>query len=159
MSWENTQRYRFKVVVGQIQVERIKSTGTLKITAMAECTAGPQAGQRMRWLGYLNSPANKETALAELRVMGWRGAKLGEWSGLGAIEFEGTAKSEVGSDNKTYWRLSWPRAIAKLKTENAVTASDLDAINAELGDLLAKPAAALPPAPSVGDEQADIDFP
>lgn len=162
MSWVAGQRYRFKAVgPTHAQIEKNPKTGTPSAQILAEVTLGPQLGQRLRWRGYLNTTANGQTAIAEMRVMGWKGTKLGDWAGLGSVEFEATVLSEVSpTDGKTYYRLAWPRALAKMKTENAVKGDELGELNATLGDLLQKAdPASLPAAPTPTDAGGDEQIP
>lgn len=159
MSWESGKRFRFKAVPGQVLVARNPTTGTPSVEIMLECSHGPQVGQRIRWKGYLNTNANGETAIAEMRAMGWRGQKLGDWAGLGNVEFEASTLSEVGKDGKTYWRAAWPRALATVKTEKSVDEKDLADLNGQLGGLFTKLADPLPPAPVVSEAGADGEIP
>lgn len=159
--WVARQRYRFRVVQGEHQIEK-NSKGTPAVQLMLEVTTGPQVGQRMRYRGYLNSPENAKTTIAEMRVMGWRGIKLGDWSGITSKEFEATATCETGADNKTYWRAAWPRAVAKVNAERAVKDADLSELNEQLGGIITSAGdVRLPPPPTPadeGEEQAEIPF-
>lgn len=155
-SWERGQKYRGRAVAGQIQIERNATTGTLSAQGMIEVTMGPMLGQRLRWRGYLNSPSNIEIARDELRAMGWRGVKLGDWQGLGSKEIEFAAMGDdAEKDGKSvvYWRAAFVRPLATLNEDKAVSTSELDAINRDLGGHFAVGAArANPPAsPSSAD--------
>ncbi len=137
MTWEAGRRYRGKAVQGQAQVERNKNTGTESVHVMIEVVHGDCTGRRTRSRGYLNSPTNIDVTIAELRAMGWKGAKLGDWAGLGTKEVEFTLLSEVStSDGKTYYRAGFIRPLATLNAERSVEASSLDELNARLGAAL-----------------------
>ncbi len=158
-NWEATKRYRFRAV--QWQIEKNPKTGTQAVQCMLEVSSGPNAGSRMRWRGYLNSPANQQTTVEELKVMGWKGLRLGDWSGMGSKEFEASALPEV-NDGKTYWRAAFPRPVPVLKTENVVKDDELAALNASMAGLLgAAPGAGapLPPPPVAAEGNGTEEIP
>lgn len=145
-------------MTGQTQIEKNPKTGTPSAVSMIEVTMGPQLGQRVRWRGYLNSPTNAETTVAELRAMGMRqGAKLGDWQGVGSKDIEFSLMADVSpTDGKTYYRAAFIRPVSTLKTENAVGASDLDALNASLGALLNAPTTKDRPVPAPAGDPDEL---
>lgn len=155
MGWVHGQRYRGRAVSGQLQVEKNSKTGTPAAVGLIEVTLGPQLGQRLRWRGYLNSETNAEVTIGELRAMGWRGARLGSWEGVGSKEVEFTLMVEAGTDGKTYYRAAFIRPVTTLKEEKAVGSTDLDDLQRRLGGLLSGDGLTRGPVPSPPDD----DFP
>jgi hypothetical protein len=160
MSWERGQRYRGKAVSGQFAIERNPNSGVQSVVGLIEGSMGGQLGQRIRWRGHLNSPANQETTVAELRAMGWRGAKLGDWSGLGAKEIEFSAMGDDGEyqgKSITYFRAAFVRPLmtVAVSVEKEVVGDELDALNASLGGLLGTQSNGGPPARGPAPIEAD----
>ena len=161
MAWEHEKRYRGRAVVGEAQIEKFDNANqTLSALILVEVQSGPNQGQRLRFRGYLNNATNVERTIEEMRAMGWRGGRLGNWDGLGSKEFEFTCMSEIGADKKVYYRAAFVRPLSTVNAEKSVDAAALDALNAQFADVLAKPAA-MPagPVPTAGEEDRDIAFP
>lgn len=156
MTWEVGQRYRGRAVPGQVQVEKAKN-GTPSALVLIEVNMGPNQGQRLRWRGYLNSSENAEKSAYELRAMGWRGARLGDWAGIGTVDVEFSCMADVGEDGKTYYRAAFVRPVAAVNKERAVDAAALDELNARLSGAIAhKPNGTAPgPSPSPASETPD----
>lgn len=139
MAWERGQQYRGKAVVGQFQIERIPTTGTAYVVGYIECTLGPQLGQRLRYQGYVNSERNFEATVDELRIMGGKVQRLGDWNGIGSKEVMFTAMAddvEGAGGKKTFFRATFIKPVAVLNEAKAVPASDVDDLNRKFADLL-----------------------
>jgi len=92
------------------------------------------AGRRVPFTGYLNSPQNAARTRQDLINMGWRGRSWGDWSGLhGGREFEVAVMGDERSGN-TFPRAAFPRPIRVVNTDHAIKETELEALNAELGD-------------------------
>jgi len=101
MAWQVGQRYRGRALASEVIVERNGKTGTRSIVVLLEVSQGEQQGRRLRYRGYINSSTNIATTLEELRAMGWRGQKLGDWSGIGSKECEWSCMADAGQDQST----------------------------------------------------------
>jgi hypothetical protein len=146
MNWEHGKRYRGKGVAGQIAIkENANSENRTKfVEALIEVTQGPLLTERIRWRGYLNSAKNAEVTFSELRAMGWRGQRLGDWSGIGAKEVQFTCSVDVGQNGKKYPRATWVQEPQTLRDDNAASSVDVDELNRQFGDLIRNTAAPAP---------------
>ncbi len=135
--WQWGQVYRVRAVQGQVQIKRTPNKGTPLVEVMCEITAGPKVGSRVPWTGWLNSDVNVQSSIKELRALGWKGAKLGDWSGLFSKECQGTVykddRIDEGGTVREYPRLSFLKPIRVLSTENVVPQIDIDNLNEKFG--------------------------
>jgi hypothetical protein len=162
MSWVGGQNYRGKAVKSEFAIKMIPTTGTRTVEGMIEVTMGPQQGERVRWRGYLNSPENVARATAELRAMGWTGAKWGDWSGLGSREGRFKLMTDQGKKpGEVYYRAAFFGPIPTMdRSTNAVTAEGLNELNAMLPPPPIEAStngARMPAAPAEGGEEANVD--
>jgi hypothetical protein len=126
-NWQAQARYMGKAV-GQPAVLKIEKTGTQYIEVQI---AKSLDGSLIRYRGYINSAANIKTTVADLRAMGWRGKRLGDWQGFGSREFSFVAMPDVVGD-RTYWRAAFIQAARP-----QADAQEVEALNFRFGDLFA----------------------
>jgi hypothetical protein len=159
------QKYRARAVDGQFQIQEIGEKRTPQVVGFLEVTVGPDQGQRIRWTGFLTEAAFEAT-VDELRAMGWKADRLGQWNGLGSREVEFTCLAET-NNGKTYLRAAFVRPLRAVDPEKAAPSSTIDALNARLGGHLRATAARTnggPPRPEPLPTSADpggddLDFP
>jgi hypothetical protein len=143
---------------------------------------GPNVGTNLFWRGYLSEAAAPYT-LANMRKLGWSGTKISRAmaEGLGSMKARAQLKTAVwaiadGGDGKAREKVNGFYAIgeSKLKTDNPVEQSDLDAFDVMLQGAaeaiectpvtdIAKagplpPAAKRATAPSAGANPNDLGF-
>ena len=136
--WTDKQRYAGRGIPGQIALRTIPTTGTAYIDAVLVALAGPQAGQQIRYRGFVNTRENAERTIGELRAMGWTGTKFGEWRGFGAKDCSFVSMLEFGNDKKNYFKACF------IRPPQSVGDSDPSAVfdaNKAFGDLLTQPGA------------------
>lgn len=156
MQFEAGNNYRAKAI--DAQIEKIESTGTVLAEVMLEVTLGPMLGRRIRWRGWLNSDANAKRAVEALRAMGWRGARFGEWTGLGSREIEFQCEIEE-KDGKRYPSAAFVRPLAELRSRNAALPAELEGLSTRFGGLLRPPSdAAAPSSRAASAPPPDDDF-
>lgn len=157
MGWEVGKRYRGKAVAGEFAIKKIDKTGTRYVEGLVEVTMGPQLGERVRYRGYVNSERNAEATAGELRAMGCRSGKWGDWQGIGSREFSFVVMADEGQDGKTYFRATWARELATTSDRGKVAVGDLDDLNAQFGGAMTKAregGAAPAPEPAPEGEEA-----
>jgi hypothetical protein len=134
MAWTvGTVRYRGRAVRAESQISE-NENGTIYAEVVLECSAGPQAGQRVRYRGYISgsggvkSPKNEEATAAELRAMGAKLARgWDDLDGIGTKEVEFTVMADV-NDGKTYYRAAFVRPPVGLNRERKAHGDALDAL-------------------------------
>ncbi len=135
--WNWGQQYRVRAVPGQVQIRRTPNTNTSLVEIMCEITVGPKQGTRVPYTGWLKSAEGVAKTLAELRALGWKGARLGDWKGIGSVECQGKVMMDESPDDhgvmRQYPRLAFPSPIRVLNTDNAVVQADIDALNEAFG--------------------------
>lgn len=147
--WMSEGRYRARAVVGEVEIKQIPNESkTRYVEVMLEVTSGEMTGERVRWRGYLNSVSNAERAATELRAMGWRGGRWGDWSGIGSREVQFTCMIDQNG-GKSYPRAAFVQEPPTLKRENLVDANAIDELNRLFGG-----AAKAPPPPNGVDPTA-----
>lgn len=159
---ETSKKYRGRAVAGQWAIQTIGEKRTPQVVGLLEVSMGPDVGQRIRYTGFLSEKACDAT-IAELRAMGWRGDRLGDWSGMGAKEVEFTCMGDVGDNGKTYQRAAFVRPVRTLTVQAETKGQELDALNRALGDRLSRPmgdarpgaASSRAPEPMPYDDDAD----
>ncbi len=167
--WELGKRYRGRGVSGEIALKMIESTGTKYVEAVIESTLGPMLGQRIRWRGYVNTETNVQTTVAELRVMGWRGKRLGDWAGFGSSECEFTPLADDGLDKNgkpmRFYRAAFVRTPARINDKGMASARQVDDVNAEFAHLFSgngtesATTVDADEATTVDADEADVSFP
>jgi hypothetical protein len=164
MAWEHRQRYQGRGVAGEIAIKSIGTTGTKYVEAVIECTVGPNVGQRVRWKGYVNNEKNVEATVAELRAMGWRGKRLGDWSGFGSTEIEFQCLVEEGQKPDAsgrlprYFKAAFVRPRTRVNDKARASLKEVDDVNAEFGHLLGGEGVA-GPVPLDASDAAEDDIP
>lgn len=127
--FEAQKRYRMRAVTGEVAIKE-NDNGTRSVEVMCEVTAGPLQTERVRYRGYLNTAANAERAANDLRVMGWRGQRWGDWSGIGSREFQGTTMLDVNAETgKTYARVAFVSEVPTISDKGKVDAAAIDELN------------------------------
>lgn len=160
--FEGGKRYRGRAVAGEIGLKVANNENrTRSVEVIVECTLGPELGERVRYRGYVNNEKNAKTTADELRAMGWRGARWGDWSGIGSKEFTWTCMIDTGQDGTEYRRAAFPRDLLALSDKGAATEADLDALNRQLGGVAAAsaPRANSSSAPSSGRSGVEASAP
>lgn len=138
MRWENGKTYTGTAQAGQFVIKRLNNEkGTQLIEGQLRSDFGATEGEFIRWKGYVNSESNIKRTIAELRAMGWRGTKLGDWTGIGTTKVQFMVKIEPGNDGKRYPVASFVRPVAATSDQGALSREGVDALNAKFGHLLA----------------------
>lgn len=125
MQFENQKRYRMRAVSGEVAIKVIESTGTRYVEVMCEVTKGDLAAERVRYRGYLNTAENAQRSANDLRVMGWRGSRWGDWSGIGSREFQGTTMIDEGK----YPRVAFVSDVPTVSEKGTVKQDAIDELN------------------------------
>lgn len=137
-SWKFGNYYRFTTVQAQHIIKTLPK-GTMLVEVVCECIHGEKSGQRLTYKGYINNPENAARTLAEMRVMGYRGKKWGDWAGFGeGHRFEMRLMADKAQDGsgKVYPRIAFPRPMKRIDVTHASQQTDIDAVNesAVIGD-------------------------
>lgn len=128
--WQFGEWYRFRSLPSQQVIKRLPLKGTLVVEVLCEITAGPKSGQRLAYNGYINTADNAARTMRDLRAMGWKGVKWGDWSGLGAgREFESRVMADSRGD-AVYPRMAFPRPVKTVDLKHEASAVDVDNLNA-----------------------------
>jgi hypothetical protein len=133
MAWDVGQaRYRGRADRQNFDVCRNEKTGSKSVEGFIECTAGPQAGQRIRYRGYITgaggvpSEENATRTANELRAMGaslrngWK-----DLAGIGTKEVEFSVRADHNGE-RTYYRAAFVRAPSGLNRDRVVSDVELD---------------------------------
>jgi hypothetical protein len=130
MSWEFGQRYRVNAVPGQVAIKTLPSNGTQLVEVMCEVKSGPMATRRLAYKGYINTLDNASKTYADLKTMGWRGTKWGDWTGLGqGRDFEMACMREDALNGQVFPKFAFPRALREVDRTYESTAKDVDNLN------------------------------
>jgi hypothetical protein len=129
MQFESNKKYRMRAVAGEAAIKANEKTGTRYVEVMCEVTAGPLETERVRYRGYLNTAENAERAANDLRRMGWRGLRWGDWSGIGSREFQGTTMIDVGDDGRKWARVAFVNDVPTISDKGTVDAGAVDELN------------------------------
>ncbi len=154
MQFENKKRYRMQAVAGEVAIKVNPETGTRYVEIMCEVTRGDLQAERVRYRGYVNTPSNAERAANDLRLMGWRGLKWGDWNGLGSREFQGTVMIDMGDNGKQYPRVAFVNEVPSISDKNTVDAGAIDELNRTFAPPPPAPRANGAPAPSTNGRAA-----
>lgn len=134
---KENQKYRGRAVAGEWAIEVVGAEQTPRVVGLLEVTLGPDLGQRIRYTGFL-SPKAAERTIGELRTMGWKADRLGDWSGMGAREVEFSCLADVNPNTgKRYLRAAFVYPVRRLEVQNGATRDAVDALNRGLRGLLA----------------------
>lgn len=129
MSWVAGQNYRGRAVQGEFAIKAIETTGTRYVEGLIEVTMGEQQGQRIRYRGYVNSAKNQEATAAELRAMGCKLQRWGDFSGIGTKEvlFKLLTDEAQDGSGKVFFRAAFVKPVPTIdRAKNAVSAEELD---------------------------------
>jgi hypothetical protein len=137
--WQYGAMYRVRAVKDQVQVKRTPNKGTMLVEVMCEVTQGPAMGRRAPYTRFLNNPENVQDAIRELRALGWRGTRFGDWTGLFSRECQAKLMGDektVGNETRTYPRFAFLSPLRVVSTEHAATEEDLSVLNDQFGGLV-----------------------
>lgn len=131
MTWEVGKRYRFRAVPGEFAIKKIETTGTRFVEGLVEVTLGSELGSRIRYQGYVNSERNAKQTADDLRAMGCKMQRWGDWSGLGLVEFTGMVMADE-KDGKTYFRVAFCSPLRRTSDKGKVSSDDVADLNEKM---------------------------
>lgn len=127
MGWNGGQKYRGRAVQGEFAIKAFDNEKqTRYVEGLIEVTMGPQEGQRIRYRGYVNSAKNQEATAAELRAMGCKLQRWGDFSGIGTHEIGFTCMTDEDGKGGVFYRAAFVKAVPRIDRKNAVAASALE---------------------------------
>lgn len=157
MRWTGGARYIGRALgEAEVMVKEIESTGTRYVEVMLEVIRGPMATERIRYRGYINNKTNIEATVKDLRVMGWKGSRLGDWKGMGSKPLQFTCMFDREDVENKYPRAAFvqePPTVRRGAAEEA-TVEDLNREHASLFEFK-EPAKAPPSNPDAEDPEDD----
>lgn len=127
MSWVGGQKYRGRACPNDFAIKAFDNEkGTRYVEGLIEVTMGPQQGQRIRYRGYVNSDKNREATAAELRTMGCKLQRWGDFSGIGKEEIGFTCMTDDDGKGGVFYRAAFVKPVPKIDRKNAIAAADLE---------------------------------
>jgi hypothetical protein len=103
---------------------------------LLEVTKGPFAGVRVGYRGWVNTIDNRKRTVEAFRNAGWRGAKWGDWTGLGKSDCTIQVVHEAGEgeyEGRTFARVSFVNPLLASAVRKPLPRTEIDRLNAEFG--------------------------
>lgn len=108
--------------------------GTPQVVVCFEVLRGPQAGQRMSWIGYFTEKSEERT-LKALRLCGFTGDDLDAFAGqVPNNEVQIDVQEETDNQGRIRTKIAWindPSFGSGMKMENALSGADLRKFGAQ----------------------------